>query len=92
MKSWATIIWISRNTLWVVTRQDDGEGSVFENEESDLEINRRLLANWTAYGGNEEVFPEDQDRSFHVYIQGRFPSWQEALRLGRKWSGDLTPH
>ncbi|HEX6564302.1 MAG TPA: hypothetical protein VF020_08460 [Chthoniobacterales bacterium] len=90
MKSWATIIWISENTHWVVTRQDDGEGSVFENEETDLEINRRLLADWAAYGGDEEVFSEDLNRSFHVYIQGRFPSWQGALRLGRRWSGDLT--
>ena len=90
MKSWATIIWISKDTHWIVTRQDDGEGSVFENEESDLEISRRLLADWTAYGGDEEVFSQDQNRSFHVYIQGRFPSWQEALRVGTKWSGDLT--
>jgi hypothetical protein len=85
------IIWISKNTHWVVTRQDDGEGSLFENEESDLEINRRLLADWTAYGGDEEVFSEDQHRYFHIYVQGRFPSWQEALRVGRRWSGDLTP-
>jgi hypothetical protein len=92
MKNWATIIWISKNTHWVATRQDDGEGSVFENEESDLEINRRLLADWTAYGGDEEVFSEAQNRYFHVYIQGRFPSWQEALRVGRRWSGDLTPN
>ena len=90
MKSWATIIWISKDTHWIVTSQDDGEGSVFENEESDLEINHRLLADWTAYGGDEEVFSQDKNRSFHVYIQGRFPSWQEALRVGRKWSGDLT--
>jgi hypothetical protein len=56
MKSWATIIWISKDRHWIVTRQDDGEGSVFENEENDLEISRRLLADWTAYGGDEEVF------------------------------------
>jgi hypothetical protein len=91
MKSWATIIWISKDTHWVVTRQDDGEGSVFENEEAELEINGKLLADWAVYGGDEEVFAEDQQQSFDVYIQGRFPSWQEALRTGRKWSGDLVP-
>ena len=70
------MIWISIKTHWVVTRKDDGEGSVFDNEEIDLEINRKLLADWTAYGGDEEVFSEDLQRSFHVYTQGSFPSWQ----------------
>jgi len=89
MKSWATIIWVSKNRQWVVTRQPDGEGSVFENEGSDFEVNSRLLADWTVHGGNEDVFSEEQSRPFRIYIQGRFSYWQEALRIGRRWSGDL---
>ena len=88
MKSWATILWISKNTHWVVARQDDGEGSVFENEESELEIEDRLLANWSAYGGDEEVLSANQNRSFQVYIQGRFPFWGKALEAGKRWSGE----
>jgi hypothetical protein len=48
-----TIIWISKDTHWVVVQLENGEGSVFENEESDLEVGEKLLADWTAYGGSE---------------------------------------
>jgi hypothetical protein len=90
MKSWATIIWVSKNRQWFVTRQPDGEGSIFESDDgSDFEINRKLLADWTVHGGNEKAFSEEESRPSRIYIQGRLPSWQEALRLGRKWSGDL---
>lgn len=88
MKSWATIIWISKNTHWVVVQLDNGEGSVFENAESDLEVGERLFADWTAYGGSEQVRRKGIGFPFDVYIQGRFPSLQGALSSAKKWAGE----
>jgi hypothetical protein len=53
VKTWATIIWISKDTHWGVVQLDNGEEPVFENEENDLEVGEKLLADWTAYGGSE---------------------------------------
>ena len=88
MKTWATVIWISRNRHWVATRQDDGEGSVFENDESDLVLEDKLLGDWTADGGDEVIFSKELQRSFHIYIQGRFFSWKGALESAKRSSGD----
>ena len=88
MKSWATIIWISKNTHWVVVQLDDGEGSVFHNEESDLEVGEQLFADWTEYGGSEQVRRKSTSRPFSVYIEGRFFSWKGALKAGMNWANE----
>lgn len=86
MKSWATIVWISKNKHWVVTRQDNGEGSVFENEQNDLEIGGTLFGDWTAWGGEEEIISKTSNRSFRIYVQGLFPSWKGALKSGKEYA------
>lgn len=89
MKTHATIIWLSKNKHWVVTQQDDGEGSVFENGEDDLEVGDKLFADWSADSGDEEIFSENLDQSFRGNIQGRFPSWRGALKSGKEWAGEV---
>jgi hypothetical protein len=88
VKGWATVIWISKNTHWVVVQLDNGEGPIFENEESDLEVGEQLLADWTADGGSEQVRRKGTNYPFDVYIQGRFPSLQGALNSAKKWAGE----
>lgn len=63
---------------------DDGEGSVFQNDESDLEVGEQLFADWTAYGGSEEVRSKSKSRPFNVYVQNRFFSWKAAVESGKK--------
>lgn len=88
VKSWATVVWISKNTHLVVVQMDNGEGSVFENEESDLEVGEQLLADWSAYGGSESVQRKGSSFPFDVYIQGRFFSLQGALDTAKKCAGE----
>jgi hypothetical protein len=68
---------------------DDDEGSVFKNEESDLEVGERLFADWTAYGGSEQVRRKSTSHPFDVYIEGRFFSWQGALKAGKKQAKEV---
>jgi hypothetical protein len=86
VKTWATIFWISKDTHWVVVQLDNDEKSVFENEESDVEVGEKLFADWTAYGGSEEVRSKSKSSVFDVRIQGRFFSWQGALKSGKEWA------
>jgi hypothetical protein len=88
-KGWATIVWISKNTHWVVVQLDNDEGSVFRNEESDLEGGEQLFADWTAYGGSEQVRCKSTSHPFDVYIEGRFFSLQGALEAGKKWANEV---
>ena len=54
-----------------------------------LALADKLLGDWTAWGGDEEIFSKELQKSFHVYIQGRFPSWKGALKSAKICSGDI---
>src|ERR1700747_364959 len=88
VKSWATIVWMSKNAHWVVVELDGGAGSVFENEESELEVGEQLFADWTVYGGWEQGYHKSASFPFDAHIPSGCPSLQVVVTAAKKWAGE----